>query len=374
MISPKSFYEHLLKHDISFFTGVPDSLLKNLCFYISDHAKKRHIIAANEGNAIALAIGYYLSSSKVPMIYLQNSGLGNIINPLLSLADKDVYSIPMLLVIGWRGKPGVKDEPQHKKQGRVMLSMLKSMEIEFEIIRNSDSRDQIKTKINRMIKRIKIQKMPCAVVIEKDVFKKYNKISKKRFRYELSREDALHIILENIRKDSIIVSTTGFTSRELYEYRKNNCSRNPDFYTVGGMGHASQIALGISINKKKEVICLDGDGSVLMHMGSLAINASINKKNYKHIVFNNGAHESVGNQPTVGFDIDMSMIAKYSGYSLTLRAHTKTQVIKAIKKILEHKGTAFLEVLVKSNTRSDLSRPDKTPIENKKQLMSLINK
>lgn len=374
MISPKNFYNFLIQQDIRFFTGVPDSLLKNLCFYISDHAKKNHVITANEGNAVALSIGYHLATNKIPMVYLQNSGLGNTINPLLSLADKDVYSIPMLLIIGWRGKPGIKDEPQHKKQGRVMLKMLKSMEIEFEIIKNSDSSREIKNKINRTVKSIKKKTIPHALVIEKDVFEDYKRINKKNVHYKLSREDAMHVILENIRTDSIIISTTGFTSRELYEYRKNKNSCNADFYTVGGMGHASQIALGISMNKKKQVICFDGDGSVLMHMGSLAINASLNNKNFKHIVFNNGAHESVGDQPTVGFNMDMSQIAKYSGYSLTLKASTMTQIAKAIKKIQEHKGTAFLEILVRSNTRANLTRPDKSPIQNKKQLMSLINR
>ena len=375
MISPKDFYKHLIKEKINFFTGVPDSLLKDLCFYISDNAKDNHIIAANEGNALALSIGHHLATSKTPMVYLQNSGLGNLINPLLSLADNDVYGIPLLMVIGWRGKPGIKDEPQHKKQGRVMLQMLNTMEIPYKVIYKSDSVEKVKYKISAIIKNINKNNSPCAIVIEKGLFEPYSLQSSSRKIYKLNREKAMHIVLQNINTKSVIISTTGYTSRELYEFRqKNKRLYNTDFLTVGGMGHANQIAAGIAIHKRKSIFCFDGDGSILMHMGSLAINASLQLMNFKHIVFNNGSHESVGGQPTVGHNIKLSKIANNCGYGLTLVATTKQQIISSMKKINKFKGSSFLEIMISNGTRESLVRPDTTPKQNKKSLMSFLKK
>ena len=375
MISPKSFYNHLIKENINFFTGVPDSLLKDLCFYINDNGKDKHVIAANEGNAVALSIGYHLSTAKTPMIYLQNSGLGNIINPLLSLADDDVYGIPMLLVIGWRGQPKIKDEPQHKKQGRVMLEMLKSMKIPYKIIYKKDNQDVIRKKVSSMIKNIHKKNAPCAIVVEKGVFNSYLIKSSYNKRFKLNREKAMHIVLENIHKDSVIVATTGYTSRELFEFRKSNKGQfNTDFLTVGGMGHANQIAAGISMNSNKTVYCFDGDGSILMHMGTLAINPSLKLKNFKHIIFNNGSHESVGGQPTVGYRANFNKIAKNCGYKIAIVAKTDKEIRSSIKKITNLKGTCLLEILVSNGTRNNLSRPDTTPKQNKEALISYLKK
>ena len=372
MISPEDYYDHLKSEDINFFTGVPDSLLKDFCFYISDKSKN-HIIAANEGNALSLAIGYHISTEKISAVYLQNSGLGNLINPLLSLADKDVYSIPILLIIGWRGNPNEKDEPQHKKQGRVMLEMLNSMEIPFEVLKKNDNTSKIKLKTSKIIKNITRNNAPAAIIVEKGVFDSYPYKNLLKNKYKLSRNEAMRILLKKIPKKSIIVSTTGFTSRELFEYRKENPGiRNSDFLTVGGMGHANQIAAGIALHNKKHVYCFDGDGAVIMHMGSLAINGSLNIINLKHIVFNNGSHESVGGQPTVGHRISIKDIAKNCGYKLTLKAETSQQIQKAIQKIRDFNGSALLEIMVSNNTKSDLSRPDKSPCDNKLELMSFL--
>ena len=374
VISPKDYYDHLKSENINFFTGVPDSLLKDFCFYISDKSKN-HIIAANEGNALSLAIGYHISTEKIPAVYLQNSGLGNLINPLLSLADKDVYSIPILLIIGWRGNPNGKDEPQHKKQGKVMLEMLHSMKIPFEVLKKNDNTSKIKQKTSKIIKNITRNNAPAAIVVEKGVFNSYSHKKLLKCKYKLSRNDAMRIILKKISKKSIIVSTTGFTSRELFEYRKENPGiRNSDFLTVGGMGHANQIAAGIALHNKKHVYCFDGDGAVIMHMGSLAINGSLNIRNLKHIVFNNGSHESVGGQPTVGYMISIKDIAKNCGYKLTLKAETSQQIQKAIQEIRKFNGAALLEIMVSNNTKSDLSRPDKSPCDNKLELMSFLKK
>ena len=375
MILTSDFYNHIRNEGIEFFTGVPDSLLKDFCFYISDHSKKNHIIAANEGNALSLAIGYHIATNNIPAIYLQNSGLGNLINPLLSLADKDVYSIPALMIIGWRGQPNQKDEPQHKKQGRVMLDMLKSMEIPYKILRKNDTTAQIKKKTSEIIKRIKKMGSPAALIVEKGLFQPYLLKKELGKPYSLSRNDAMKTILQSIPKQSIVVATTGFTSRELYEYRvEHTKSNNTDFLTVGGMGHANQIAAGIALNCNKPIYCFDGDGAILMHLGSLAVNASLKIPNFKHIVFNNGSHESVGGQPTVGHMISISNIAKNCGYHLTLKVKTKRQLLSSISRIIKSKGPCLLEIMISNNTKSDLLRPSKSPQKNKTELMSFLKK
>ena len=377
MIKPKIFFEHLKREGVDFFTGVPDSLLKDLCFYISDNSKENnHIIAANEGSALSISIGYHLSTNKVPAIYLQNSGLGNLINPLLSLADKDVYSIPMLLIIGWRGKPGLKDEPQHKKTGRVMLDMLKSMKIPYKIISKLNKPEKIKDIVTDAINRTRKSNSPIVLIVEKATFEKYNLKKISEANYPLVREKAIGLVMNHVGDKDVIIATTGFTSRELYEYRKNNNQdHSRDFLTVGGMGHANQIALGIALQKKKKsVYCFDGDGSMIMHMGSLTTNGALKCNNLKHIVFNNGSHESVGGQPTTAHKFNMKDIAKSMGYDYVLTVKNEKQLKAAILKINKYKGTSFLEIMISNGTRSDLGRPKSTPLENKKSLMSFLKK
>ncbi|MBS83215.1 MAG: phosphonopyruvate decarboxylase [Gammaproteobacteria bacterium] len=375
MIDSSFFYNNLIKEDIKFFTGVPDSLLKNICFYISDKEKNNnHIITANEGNALSLGIGYYLATKKLPLIYMQNSGLGNIINPLLSLADKDVYSIPMILLIGWRGEPNIHDEPQHKKQGKITLKLLKTMDVPYYIIDSNNNNSDIP----KLIKKIKNNALktnkPHAIVVKKGTFHDYKNKKTVINKFSLTRSKALSIIIPYLNDNDIIVSTTGYTSRELFEYRKKSTKINKnDFLVVGGMGHASQIALGIALQKKnRNVYCLDGDGSVLMHMGSLAINSHSNCSNFKHIVFNNGCHESVGGQPTLGFKVNFQKIAQGVGYSMVTKAKTKDELIKNLKKINTHNKPSFLEIMIKKGTKKNLGRPTTTPIENKKLLLRNI--
>ena len=359
----------MIKNKINFFSGVPDSLLKNICAYISDHANtKNHIIAANEGNALAIGIGYYLATGKLPLIYMQNSGLGNIVNPLLSLSDPEVYSIPILLMIGWRGQPGIKDEPQHKKQGRVTIEMLETMEVPYQILSSDKTNDQadeiIQTASNEALK----NNSPYAIVVQKDTFSKYTTKNDYFANYELFREDAIKTIVKNLDDKDIIISTTGFASRELFEYRvETNKGHNKDFLTVGGMGHANQIALGIAIQKpNRKVFCLDGDGGALMHMGSIAINGNVKCNNFRHIVLNNGAHDSVGGQPTVGLNIDFQNIAKASGYDLVLHAKTNKEIIKSMEILKKFDGKVFFEIKVKKGFRKDLGRPTTTPKKTKK--------
>jgi len=375
MIDTEFFFKDLVKNDISFFSGVPDSLLKNICACISESADdNNHIIAANEGNALALGIGYHLSTGKLPLIYMQNSGLGNIVNPLLSLADIEVYSVPILLMIGWRGEPGVKDEPQHKKQGRITLEMLETMEVPYQILSKDTTNEQAKEIIYKASWESLKNNTPYAIVVKKDTFTEYKIKKDNKPNLQLFREDAIKTIVKNLDDKDIVISTTGVASRELFEYRvETNKGHKKDFLTVGGMGHANQIALGIALQKpSRKVFCLDGDGAALMHMGSIAINGNTNCNNFRHIVLNNGAHDSVGGQSTVGFNIDFQNIAKASGYDLVLHAKTNKEIIQSMEILKKFDGKVFFEIKVKKGFRKDLGRPNTTPKKNKEDLMKFI--
>jgi len=372
MIDCKTFYELLVKNNINFFTGVPDSLLKDFCAYITDNSKN-HLLAANEGNAVAMATGYHLATSKYGLVYMQNSGQGNAANPLISLADSDVYSIPMLLLIGWRGEPGKKDEPQHFKQGKITLKFLEILGIPYEIL--PESIEEVEKTLEKAVNYMKEKNSPYALVVKKETFEKYSLQNKIENKYILSREDAIKLVVDQLGPEDVIVSTTGKTSRELFEYReKLKQSHEKDFLTVGSMGHSSSIALGIALFKSnKNVYCLDGDGAIIMHMGSLAIIGSQKLKNFKHIIFNNGVHDSVGGQPTVGFNVDFNSIAKACGYNLVLKAETEEEVKNNLKLLKEKEGPVLLEIKVKSGARGDLGRPTRTPVENKKDFMGFLN-
>ena len=370
MVDTVKFYDYLVNHDLNFFTGVPDSLLKELCSCIKDKSDSRHnIIAANEGNAVGLAAGYHLSTGKLGVVYMQNSGEGNTVNPLLSLADPKVYSIPMLLVVGWRGEPGVHDEPQHVKQGEVTLKLLESMDIEYRILS-----DNFEDDLNAMVSLAKKNNKPTALVIRKGTFSKYSPINKeKAVMGELLREEALEIILKQLG-DDLIVSTTGKESREIFEIReRNNQGHGHDFLTVGSMGHTSSIALGVSIGTNKNVWCLDGDGSFIMHMGGLAIAGQNAGDNFKYVINNNAAHESVGGQPTVSDKIDIKAILIACGFDKTYEARTEEEITRAIQQ-MKKDGKSALILYTKQGSRNDLGRPTTTPIQNKTAFMNKIKK
>lgn len=379
MISPKFFYDTLASKGIDFYAGVPDSLLKNLCAYITDHADAKHnIIAANEGGAMGLAAGHYLATGQIPVVYMQNSGEGNIINPLASLTDKEVYNIPVLLVIGWRGKPGVHDEPQHVKQGKVTTGLLNVMGIDYTVL--SKEEDKAEKQIEKAVTYMQQTKECYALVIEKDTFEEYklsSSLSTLQASLSLSREETIQTVAAALGEKDVIVSTTGMISRELFEYRAaQNQGHERDFLTVGSMGHASQIALGIALEKPdRRVWCFDGDGASIMHMGSMAIVGSKAPKNYVHVVFNNGAHDSVGGQPTVGLSIDLPAIAKAVGYKHVYSVDNKEELERLLAsciKPLISEGAAFIEVKVKKGNRKDLGRPTTTPIQNKEALMGFL--
>ncbi|MBP3750916.1 MAG: phosphonopyruvate decarboxylase [Prevotella sp.] len=378
MIRPSFFYDTLASYGIDFYAGVPDSLLKNLCAYITDHADASHnIIAANEGGAMGLAAGHYLATSQIPVVYMQNSGEGNIINPLASLTDREVYNIPVLLVIGWRGKPGVHDEPQHVKQGKVTTGLLNVMGIDYTVL--SKEEDKAEAQIKKAIEYMKQTKECYALVIEKDTFDAYTLQNVENNDLTMSREEAIQTVAAALGEKNAIVSTTGMISRELFEYRTAmNQGHERDFLTVGSMGHASQIALGIAMEKQdRKVWCFDGDGASIMHMGNMAIVAGKEPKNYIHVVFNNGAHDSVGGQPTVGLKIDLPAVAKAVGYKSVISVDNKGDLEKALDSITNNlspitQSPVFLEVKVKKGNRKDLGRPTTTPIQNKEALMEFL--
>lgn len=374
MINPKFFIDTLGSYGIDYFAGVPDSLLKNICAYIADNMDAKHnIIAANEGAAVGLAAGYHLATGKAGVVYMQNSGEGNIINPLASLTDKEVYNIPVLLLIGWRGRPGVHDEPQHVKQGKVTTGILNTMGVNFDVL--SKDEDKAAKQIAKAVEALKNNEV-YALVIEKDTFEDYKLQSVEVNDLTMTREGAIKTVAASINEKDAVVSTTGMISRELFEAREGwNQGHERDFLTVGSMGHASQIALGIAMEKEDRTIwCFDGDGATLMHMGSMAIVASKSPKNYVHVVFNNGAHDSVGGQPTVGLKIDIPAVAKAVGYYAAYSVDNED----ALKKVLadmylaKAEGPILLEVKVKKGNRKDLGRPTTTPIQNKEALMAFL--
>jgi phosphonopyruvate decarboxylase len=377
MIRPEYFIEKLRENGIDCFAGVPDSLLKNICAYITDHCDSCHnIITANEGAAVGLAAGHYLATGKPVCVYMQNSGEGNIINPLASLTDPEVFNIPVLLLIGWRGRPGVHDEPQHAKQGKVTTGLLNTMGINFDVLRKDE--DKAEKQIAKAVEALK-RKEVYALVIEKDTFDAYTLQNVEKDDFTMSREEAIQTVAAALGEKDCIVSTTGMISRELFEYRTvMNQGHERDFLTVGSMGHASQIALGIALEKNdRRVWCFDGDGATIMHMGSMAIVAQKAPKNYIHVVFNNGAHDSVGGQPTVGLNIDLPSVAKAVGYKSVFSVDSmdalenQLSIINYQLSINEY--PIFLEIRVRKGNRKDLGRPTTTPIENKDALMSFLH-
>lgn len=374
MISPKFFIDKLGSLGIDFYAGVPDSLLKNICAYISDNMDAHHnIIAANEGGAVGLAAGYHLATGKIGCVYMQNSGEGNIINPLASLTDKEVYNIPVLLLIGWRGRPGVHDEPQHVKQGKITTGLLNLMGINYDVL--SKDEDKAAAQIEKAVASMQQTNEVYALIIEKDTFEQYALQNVGQSVLCMSREEAIRQVAASAGEKDVIVGTTGMISRELFEYRESaNAGHEKDFLTVGAMGHASQIALGIAMEKPgRRVWCFDGDGASIMHMGSMAIVASKAPRNYTHVVFNNGAHDSVGGQPTVGLRIDLPAVAKAVGYNHVESVDCLEALAEVLSRLGTVEGPVFLEVKVKKGNRKDLGRPTTTPVQNKMMLMEFLN-
>ncbi len=375
MISTTDFLQGLEHAGISFVTGVPDSLLKHICAHVTDaFPPDRHIIATNEGSAVGLAIGHYLATANPALVYMQNSGLGNVVNPLTSLADPEVYAAPMLLLIGWRGEvledgTQLKDEPQHKKQGRITLDLLRTLEIPFLVVDQSTS--DIGTMLQELTDLARNQNRPAALVVRKNTFAPYT--AKPSASLSLpSREDAIEAILQTLPPLVPVVSTTGMASREVFEIRKRtNSGHGRDFLTVGGMGHAGQIAAGIAlVAAGRKVVCIDGDGAALMHLGALAVSAEC--PNLIHVVINNQAHDSVGGQPTKAARLNLADIADTLGYQHCFRIEDLNELRRRLIDAFPVTGSFFLEIRCRRGARKDLGRPDRTPIQNKQDFMAFL--
>ncbi len=352
MIKVKALIDLLKRNKSDFFSGVPDSVLKELSSSIQN--EKNHIIATNEGSAVSIAIGQYLSTKKIPVVYMQNSGLSNALNPLISIAHKKVYSIPLILIIGWRGSPKLKDEPQHNVKGKITEQILKLLNIKYTIIRsNLDLK-----KFDKQIKLAKKNKSIVACLIEQGSLEKNKKSIKRKSFYSLNKELFFKTLLESISKKTKIISSTGYNSRELmYVREKYQFKDNKDFYMVGGMGHTSSVALGCSLSSKHNIVCIDGDGSFLMHLGSIKTVGSFAKKNFKYILLNNNAHDSVGGQNTYANEIDFEKLSKSLGFKKFYSIKNKKEVKKKIKDFLSANDLSFLEVKVANSSVKKLPRP-----------------
>lgn len=368
MVSPELFFLALKDRGIHFFAGVPDSLLKNLCAYIDDHSNAHeHVIAANEGNALAIAAGYHLSTGRLTAVYLQNSGIGNTINPLTSLVDPEVYRIPILMIIGWRGEPGIKDEPQHIKQGRITREQLSLLGIPYWIM---DADADVDILLNEVFAALRNSGATAALLVRKGSFSNYKSSRLNQSGLNFKREEALRLLLNLITPDDLVIATTGKTSRELFELRLERGEPMKDFLTVGSMGHTASIALGAALGSPhRKVVCLDGDGSALMHFGALPVIGKVKAQNLIHVVLNNGAHESVGGQPTAADRIDFNAIAKACGYAYYHQAIDSKTLADCWKSIQCQIGPILLEIKICLGSRNDLGRPSFTPEQNKFSFM-----
>ena len=353
MIKVDALINLLKKNNTNFFTGVPDSVLKELSSYLKN--KRNHIIATNEGAAVSIGIGHYLSTKKIPCIYMQNSGLSNALNPLISIAHKKVYSIPLILVIGWRGSPRIKDEPQHNVKGKITQQLLKLLNIKYTVLKSNKDF----AKFDKQIKYAKKSNSIVACLIERGTLQKIIKSNSKKDFYNLDKEFFLKKLLEELPSKSKVIASTGYNSRELMYLRKKfNFNNSKDFYMVGGMGHTSSVALGFSLSSKNKTFCIDGDGSFLMHLGSIMTAGNFANKNFKYILLNNNTHDSVGGQSTNADNIDFDRLSKSLGFKKFYSIKKKQNLRKIIKNFIKINSPSFLEVKVTNSKIKKLPRPD----------------
>lgn len=371
MIDPKVFLELLQSSGVEFFAGVPDSYLNGFCNYLSEKIPQdKHMIAANEGNAVALGAGYYFATGTVPLVYLQNSGLGNTVNPLVSLADQHVFKVPLLLLIGWRGEPGVKDWAQHRTQGEITPELLDLMGIPWLIV--EDDRHFPVQGVKDLIKRAKEERRPVALIGRKGVFSSVDKDNILDHTYPLSREEAIEAILDALPSDTVYAATTGRATRELFYLRQRRGEGHQyDFLNVGAMGHTSSLALGMALARKNRlVVCLDGDSAAIMHMGALAIAGGVEGIRFLHVILNNGAHESVGGQASAGYRIDFTAMAAACGYRTISRpVITRQELSTAAVELSTGRGAAFIDVRIHKGLKGALPPLD---IDHKKLIDGLM--
>ncbi len=359
---------------ISFFTGVPDSQLKAFTDTLMEKhgVGEHHVIAANEGAAVGLAAGHYLATGNPALVYMQNSGIGNAVNPICSLVNEKVYAIPVLFLVGWRGEPGVHDEPQHVYQGEITKELLDCLGVKNFTISKDLEPEELSVFFKEMKKEFQAGHQ-CALIVRKGALETGLKM-KYENEYPMSREEVVNFFVDHMQEKDIVVSTTGKLSRELFEAREHRGQgHEKDFLTVGSMGHSSMIAMGIAREKpERRVFCLDGDGAAIMHMGSLAVAGTGHLKNFVHVLFNNGAHETVGGLPTVSASLDYPQIARACGYENIFTAETEEELKEMLEKIYAAEGSVFAEVKTNLVSRGDLGRPTTTPVQNKEAFMGFL--
>lgn len=360
--------------DVDFYTGVPDSLLKPLCNYLMDTYgidSGHHMIAANEGNCVALAAGFHLATGKVPAVYMQNSGEGNIINPVASLLNDKVYAIPMIFIVGWRGEPGVHDEPQHIYQGEVTIKLLEDMDVATYVITKETTEEELRDQM-QVFRQMLAKGKDVAFVVKKGAFSFEKKVKYTNNNHMQREEIVEHIV--NVSGEDPVLSTTGKASRELFEIReRNGQSHKYDFLTVGSMGHTSSIALGVALQKPdKKIWCIDGDGAMLMHMGAMAVIGANRPSNLIHVVINNGAHETVGGLPTVASELDLVKMAEACGYPYAVRVKDFEQLDKELQAAKQRNTLTLIEAECAIGAREDLGRPTAAALVNKENFMKYL--
>lgn len=366
---------NLFKNEgFSFFTGVPDSTLKSWLNLInkSDGTDIRNIIACNECESVAIATGYNLATGKIGVVYMQNAGFGKTINPLTSLTDPEVYSIPILLMIGWRGEPGQNDQPQHIKIGRIMIPMLETLGIPYSIL--PQDIDEIRSILKRAKIHFKEKSAPYAIIIKRNFFEQDKRETIQKTTYNMTREEALQIILQTIDDDITVFSTTGKTSRELFELRVTRGEKPYDFYTIGSMGCSPSIALGFALNSKLKTIVIDGDGALIMQMGVMATIGHYKPTNFYHILIDNNSYDSTGGQPTVSNTVNFEQVCISNGYNSAKTVETKEELINGLNEIFLSNGPSLLIIKVKKGDRNNLGRPTSTPLQNKANFIHHYNK
>ena len=375
MVNQEVLFSSLQEMGIRFFTGVPDSLLNDFCLYLCSHyGNEQHVMAANEGNAIGIAAGNYMATGNIPVVYMQNSGIGNATNPLLSLTHPCVYSIPMILVIGWRGDPAIKDHAQHKKQGELTPVLMKDMDIPYEIL---DDDNTVVEKFKWAVAKAKEISSPVALIAKKGILTQKEKHQEYPESSLMNREEAISAVLDVIGKDAIYLATTGRATRELHEQLAiHGISHDIEFLNVGSMGHVSSVALGMAIARPdKKIVVFDGDAAAVMHMGSLATNGRYQPKNLIHVVLNNGVNESVGGQPSSGQIIDLTAIAKACGYQTPDSfIETKDKLQFVVKKLTAEQQLCFIDVHVRQGIRKDMPKLQINHQELKQGLMNSLKK
>ena len=374
MISCQDFFNILKENNLTFFTGIPDSTFKEWIKFIleNDPVSLQNIVACNECEAIAIATGYYLATKKFGIVYMQNSGLGKTVNPLTSLCDREVYSIPILMMIGWRGEPGTKDAPQHKKMGKITLSLLDTLQIPYKIL-DPDIKS-IQRHISEAINYLKEQKGPFALIIKPNLFQSYNGKEMSENTFEISREEAISFLMENLTSDDIIISSTGHLSRELYEYREEREKDHyKSFYNIGSMGCASSIGLGIALQKpNRRIVVFDGDGAAIMQFDTFTSLGKYKPANFIHVIFNNNTHESTGGQPTNSDSVDFCKVALASNYNSAYLVNKLTELREIVPEVKKGEGPILIVINIKRGTKADLKRPHRNPEEYKEDFMKFL--